>query len=214
MCVMIGYRMASGRVTEPQVLPEAPPAADNGRENNVASAGSHRLVRRRVLEMRRLIGVGGGILVVALVIVAVTRTASDDGEVSVRATGDPSETSPPSRPPEPTYPPTDPDIPTVTADVNLFERVTCPPGDLIAIGQHDPAPGFGDPVPEAALWSFLRATFPAAPEPSFKVTGRGEHAAILENGQSALLATMAEPGRWTVTSSATCSSSARQWTRD
>lgn len=74
-----------------------------------------------------------------------------------------------------------------------------------------PAPGYGEPTPEAALEAHVREALPGAPVESFTVTARNSSQVRFENDHAALLAVLVERGAWNVTFQMFCGTIAAEW---
>lgn len=83
-------------------------------------------------------------------------------------------------------------------------------GDLVAVTGL-PAPGYGDPTPEAALETHVREALPGAPLDSFIVTARNSSQVRFENDHAAVLAVLVERGAWNVTFHMFCGTIAAEW---
>ena len=155
--------------------------------------------------MRAKLGV---VLLVALTAVGALAFAvlGDDGEeVSVAVAGQDSE---PTTTVEPEAP--------VTME-GVAARLDCPdPPDPngpsnIASFNGDPAPGLGEPSPDAALGVFLRETWPGVDSHSFVAAARNSIEVRYENRHAALVVTGGEGGVWNVTSAVFCRPIAVDW---
>lgn len=83
-------------------------------------------------------------------------------------------------------------------------------GDLVAVTGL-PAPGHGEPTPEAALDAHVREALPGAPLESFIVTARNSSQVRFENDHAAVLAVLVERGAWNVTFHMFCGTIAAKW---
>ncbi|HUP70749.1 MAG TPA: hypothetical protein VM142_13175 [Acidimicrobiales bacterium] len=123
--------------------------------------------------------------------------------------------------PDPTVPPA-PEAP-VTME-GVAARLGCPdppdpngpapnpptPGNLAYVTGL-PAPGHGEPTPEAALEAYVREALPGAPLGSFVVTARNSSQVRFENDHAAVLAVLVEGSAWNVTNEIYCRPIAAEW---